>query len=78
MEKVAEFVFANKGDEIFVTSLVMQYAYGQSILHPDTLKQCVFQIVGDESTGMFTFNAGYYGLTLMPLKYLKIMDNISH
>ena len=34
MEIVAEIVNDNKGDELSFMSLDMQYAYGQTILHP--------------------------------------------
>ena len=61
MENVAETVNDNKGGEVFFTSLDMQYAYGQTTLHPETTKHCNIQIVGGESTGTYAFNTGYYG-----------------
>ena len=74
MEKVAEIVNDNKDDEVFFTSLDTQYAYGQTILHPETAKHCNFQIVGGESTVTYTFNTGYYGLTIIPHDFQKMMD----
>ena len=56
MEKVAEIVSNNNEGEVFFTSLDMQYAYGQTILHHETAKHCSFQIVGGESTGTYAFN----------------------
>ena len=52
----------------------MLYSYG----HPDTAKYCNFQIVGGESTGTYAFNTGYYGLTIMPVEFQKVMNNILH
>ena len=43
MEEVAEIVKDNKGDEVFFTSLDMQYAYGRTNLHLETAKRCKFQ-----------------------------------
>ena len=78
IEKVAETVNDNKGGEVFFTSVDMQYAYGQTTLHPETAKHFNFQIVGGESTGTYAFNTGYYGLTYMPLEFQKIMDQRLH
>ena len=66
MEKVAEIVNNNNECEVFFTSLDMQYASGQTILHHETAKHCNFQIVGGESNGTYGFNTGFYGLTIMP------------
>ena len=78
MEKVAEIVNDNNDGEVFFTSLDMQYAYGQTIIHHETAKHGNFQIVGGESTGTYAFNIGFYGRTIMPLKFQKIMDQILH
>ena len=78
MEKVGEIVNDNKGGEVFFTSLNMQYAYGQTNLHPETAKDCNFQIVGGESMGTYAFNTVYYGLTVMPPEFQKIIDQILH
>ena len=53
MEKVAEIVNATKEGEVFFTSLDMQYAYGQTVQHPETAN-----IVGGESTGIYALNTG--------------------
>ena len=78
MEKVAETVNNNKGGEVLFTSVDMQYAYGQTTLHPETAKHCNFKIVGGESSGTYAFNTGYYELTIMPLEFQQIMDQILH
>ena len=78
MEKVAEIVNDNNDGEVFFTSLDIQYAYGQMILHHETAKHCTFQIVGGESTGTDDFNTGFYGIKIMPPEFQKIMDQILH
>ena len=41
--------------EVWFTSLDMVYAYGQTVLHPETAKHCIFQITGGETTSTFAF-----------------------
>ena len=45
MDKVAEIVNNNKEGEVWFNSLDMQYAFGQTVLHPETVKHSFFQIV---------------------------------
>ena len=53
----------------------MTYAYGQIPLHLLTAKHCNFQIIGGESTGTYRFVTGfYYGLSVMPTEFQKVMD----
>ena len=52
----------------------MTYAYGQVPLHELTKKHCNFQIVGGKSTGTYRIITGYYGLTVMPTEFQKLMD----
>ena len=39
-----------------------------------TTKNCNFQIIDGEST--YRFVTGFYGLTVMPAEFQKVMDNI--
>ena len=71
-------MIATKEGEAFFSSLGMQYAYGLTVLHPETAKHWNFQILGGESTGTYAFNTGFYGLTIMPPEFEKIMDNVLH
>ena len=52
----------------------MTYAYGQIPLHQLTKRHCNFQIVGRKSTGTYRFTTRYYGLTVMPTEFQKLMD----
>ena len=76
MENIAESVNEDKEGEVTFPSLDMLYAYGQTILYPDTAKHCNVQILAGESTGTHAFNTGYYGLTILPPEFPKIMDSI--
>ena len=60
--------------EAWYSSVDMKYAYGQVPLHELTKKQCNFQIVGGKSTGTYRFITGYYGLSVMPTEFQKLMD----
>ena len=60
--------------EAWYSTLDMTYAYGQVPLHLLTAKHCNFQIIGGESTGTYRFVTGFYGLTVMPTEFQKVMD----
>ena len=47
---------------------------GQVSLHQLTAKHCHFQIIGGESTGTYRFVTCFYGLTVMPTEFQKVMD----
>ena len=72
-DKVAE-KLDNENGEAWYSSVGMTYAYGQVPLHPLTAKHCNFQIIGGESTGTYRFVTGFYGLTVMPTEFQKVMD----
>ena len=58
MKNVAEIVNDKKASEVLFTSLGMQYAHGQTVLHTETARHSNFQIVGGESSGTDAFNTG--------------------
>ena len=78
MEQVAGRINDEKEGEVRFTSLDMLYAYGQTELHLETARQCNFQIIGGRATGLYAFITGYYGLTIMPPEFQKIMDKLLH
>ena len=73
IDMIAEELEKNEG-EAWYSSVDMTYAYGQVPLHELTKKHCNFQIVGGKSTGTYRFTTGYYGLTVMPTEFQKLMD----
>ena len=54
--------------------LDLKYAYSQIRLTADTAKQCNFNIVGGQATGIYRFLTGFYGLADMPAEFKKAMD----
>ena len=72
LDMVAEKLDVETGEAWF--SSVMTYAYGQVPLHISTAKHCNFQIIGGESTGTYRFVSGFYGLSVMPTEFQKVMD----
>ena len=70
---IAEELEKNEG-EAWYSLVDMTYAYGQVPLHELTKRHCNFPIVGGKSTGTSRFTTGYYGLTVMPTEFQKLMD----
>ena len=75
IDQVAEILNTSTGETWF-TTLDLEYAYGQIPLHADTAKHCNFQIIGGSTSGIYCFQTGYYGLTIMPTEFQKIMDTV--
>ena len=75
LDMVAEKLDTEEGEAWF-SSVDMTYAYGQIPLRQLTAKQCNFQIIGGESTGIYRFVTGFYGLSVMPTEFQKVMDNL--
>ena len=72
---VAEKLDSENG-EAWYSSIDMTYAYSQIPLPQLTAKHCNFQIIGGESTGTYRFVTGFYGLTVMPTEFQKVMNNL--
>ena len=73
LDMVAEKLDSENGEAWF-SSVDMTYAYGQIPLHLLTAKHCHFQIIGGESTGTYRFVTGFYGLSVIPTEFQKVMD----
>ena len=62
------------GEQVWFTSLDLNYAYSQIPLSEKTSKNYNFSIVGAKATGTYRFKTGFYGLTDMPTEFQKAMD----
>ena len=62
-------------DKIYISTIDLKFAYSQLNVHPDTAKHCNFSIVSGDVTGTYQFKTGLYGLTGMPAKFHRAMDN---
>ena len=75
LNSVSEIISGAKdSDEVWFTSLDLNYAYSQLPLSEQTSKHCNFSIVGGKATGTYRFKTGFYGLTDMPTEFQKAMD----
>ena len=50
--------------------------YNQLKLCEQTSKQCIFSIVGGETTGTYRFLTRFYGLGDMPNEFQRVMDSL--
>ena len=74
VDMVAEQLDYSASGQAWYTSLDMRYAYGQVPLDEETARHCNFQIIGGKATGTSRFITGFYGLTVMPTEFQKVMD----
>ena len=74
VDMVAEQLDNSASGQAWYTSLDMRYAYGQIPLDEETARHCNFQIVGGKATGTYRFITGFYGFTVMPTVFQKVMD----
>ena len=61
----------NKKGTLYSTLLDLKYAYSQLNLVADTARQCNFNIVGGNATGIFMLLTGFYGLADTPAEFKK-------
>ena len=61
-------------EKAWYSSVDLTFIFGQIPLHELTKRHCNFQIVGGKSTGTYQFTTGYYGLTVMPTEFRKLID----
>ena len=72
MDSIGQLISAKPDEEIWFTSLDLNYAYSQLPLSEATMKHCNFSIVGGKATGTYRFRTGFYGLTDMPNEFQKL------
>ena len=59
---------------LYISTIDLEYAFGQVKLHPDTSKHCNIAIIGGDSTGYYQFKKGFYGLSDMPTLFQENID----
>ena len=74
VDMVAEQLDNSTSGQAWYTSLDVRYAHGQVPLDEETARHCNFQIIGGKATGTHRFITGFYGLTVMPTEFQKVMD----
>ena len=63
-----------QADTIYFSTIDLKYAYSQLNLHPETAKNCTFNMVSGDMTGTYRFKTGFFGLNDMPAEFQKAMD----
>ena len=74
IDGVSQIVTAKTLGTLYFTVLDLKYAYSQFRLTAETAKECNFNIVEGQATGMYRFLTGFYGLADMPAEFQKAMD----
>ena len=75
LDSAAQIITSDKIGDVWLTSLDLKYAFSQIPLSDEVSRRCNFIIVCGEQTGTYRFKTGFYGLTDMPKKFQKAMDN---
>ena len=74
LDRVSMKISKNKTSPLHVSTIDLDYAFGQIELHPNTSKHCVADIVGGKATGHYRFKKGFYGLADMPVIFQTRID----
>ncbi len=67
LDRVSMKISKNPTAKLHVSTIDLDYAFGQIELHEATAKHCVAAIVGGKATGHYRFKKGFYGLADMPV-----------
>ena len=76
LNTLAETITTQKGEKVWFTSVDLKYAFGQVFLNPELTKHCNFAIIGVKASGIYRFKTGFYGLTVIPTEFQRIMEDI--
>ena len=76
MCSLAETITSDRPGRVWFTSVDLKYAFEQVLLNPSLAKHCIFAIVGGKASGIYRFLTGFYGLTVMPTEFQRIMEEI--
>ena len=71
---LAETITGDGPGKVRITSVDLKYAFGQVLLNPSLAKHCSFAIVGGKASGPYRFLTGFYGLTVMPTEFQRIVE----
>ena len=59
---------------LYISTIDLEYAFGQIKLHPETRKHCNISIIGGEAPGFYQFKKVFYGLSDMPTIFQEKID----
>ena len=64
----------NEEMPLYISTIDLEFAFGQVKLHPETSKHCNIAIIGGDATVYYQFKNGFYGLTDMPTIFQENID----
>ena len=76
MCSLAETITGDGPGKVWFTPVDLKYAFGQVLFNPSLAKHRNFAIVGGKASGIYRFLTGFYGLTVMPTEFQRIMEEI--
>ena len=62
--------------EVEFTSVDKKYTFGQVLLNPELAKHCNFALIGGKTSGIYRFITGFYGITVTPTEFQRILADI--
>ena len=74
LDQVSVKITTEKNEELWISLLDLEYAFGQIELDEETAKHSVIAIVGGQATGHYRFNRGFYGLADMLVIFQEKID----
>ena len=72
--RISRKISEEQEEEIWITKLYFDYAYGQIKLNENTKNLCIFIVTGGEFTGYYRFLKGFYGLADIPTLFQERID----
>ncbi len=69
LDQICMKISEGRGKPLYISTIDLQYAFGQISLHRETAKHRVAAIVGRKATGHYRFKKGFYGLADMPVVF---------
>ena len=73
---LAETIKTGEKGKIWFSSVDLKYAYGQVELNEELAKHCNFAIIGGNASGICRYKTGFYGLTVIPTEFQRIIEEI--
>ena len=74
LDQVSVKITTDKNEELWISLLDLEYAFGPIELDEETAQHCVIAIVGGQATGHYRFKRGFYGLADMPFIFQEKID----
>ena len=74
LNQISVEITKDRTNELMMSKIDLDYAYGQMKLSKETSRQCVFAITGGKFSGYYRFKKGFYGLADIPTIFQEKID----